>query len=47
MSYQVQRTEGVQHREPEFIGFDELSELVNQLTVCEDHPKDFLDTELE
>ena len=33
---------------PEFTGFDELSELVNQLTVCEDHPKGLLlDTEPE
>jgi len=33
---------------PEFTGFDELSELVNQLTVCEDHPKGLLlDTDPE
>lgn len=33
---------------PEFSGFDELSDLVNQLTICEDHPKGLLlDTEPE
>ena len=33
---------------PEFTGFYELSEIVNQLTVCEDHPKGLLlDTEPE
>jgi len=31
---------------PEFSGFEELSDLVNQLTVCEDHPQGLLlDTE--
>ena len=33
---------------PEFSGFEELSDLVNQLTVCKDHPKGLLlDTEPE
>lgn len=33
---------------PDFSGFDELSELVNQLTICGDHPKGLLlDTEPE
>ena len=27
---------------PDFSGFDELSELVNQLTVCEDYPNGLL-----